>query len=47
MIGVATEHCSGKNMRIGGISAALAARVPEAILFSRAGTIRTTPRATT
>jgi hypothetical protein len=29
MIGVDTEHYSGKSMRSGGISAALAARVPE------------------
>ncbi len=33
MIGVATEQYSGKSMRTGGISAALAASVPEPILF--------------
>jgi hypothetical protein len=33
MIGVDTEHYSGKSMRSGGISAALAARVQEPILF--------------
>ncbi len=37
MIGVATEHYSGKSMRSGGISAALAARVPEPILFLQSG----------
>ena len=37
MIGVATEHYSGKSMRSGGISAALAARVPEVILFLQSG----------
>ena len=37
MIGVATEHYSSKSMRSGGISAALAARVPEPILFLQSG----------
>ena len=37
IIGVATEHYSGKSMRSGGISAALAARVPEPILFLQSG----------
>jgi len=37
MIGVDTAHYSGKSMRSGGISAALAARVPEPILFLQSG----------
>jgi hypothetical protein len=37
MIGVDTAHYSGKSMRAGGISAALAARVPEPILFLQSG----------
>ncbi len=37
LIGVATEHYSGKSMRSGGISAALAARVPEPIPFLQSG----------
>jgi hypothetical protein len=37
MIGVDTKHYSGLSMRRGGISAALAARVPEPILFLQSG----------
>jgi hypothetical protein len=37
MIGVDTKHCSGLSMWRGGISAALAARVPEPILFLQSG----------
>jgi hypothetical protein len=37
MIGVATEHYSGKSMRTVGINAALAAYVPEPILFLQSG----------
>jgi hypothetical protein len=37
MIGVDTQHYSGISMRRGGISAGLAARVPEPILFLQSG----------
>jgi hypothetical protein len=37
LIGVDTKHYSGISMRRGGISAGLAARVPEPILFLQSG----------
>jgi len=37
MIGVDTKHYSGISMRWGGISAGLAGRVPEPILFLQSG----------
>ncbi len=37
LIGVDTKHFSGISMRRGGISAGLAARVPEPILFLQSG----------
>ncbi len=37
MIGADTKHYSGLSMLRGGISAALAARVPETILFLQSG----------
>ena len=37
LIGVDTSHYSGISMRRGGISAGLAARVPEPILFLQSG----------
>ncbi len=37
MIGVDTKHYSGLSMRRGGISATLAPRVPEPILFLQSG----------
>jgi hypothetical protein len=37
MIGVDTQHYSGISRRRGGISAGLAARVPEPILFLQSG----------